>query len=47
MNYQERQEAIDHLYIMLEGHRHQYALDLLNQIGDNSTVSEINKHSSL
>ena len=32
MNYQERQEAIDHLYIMLEGHRHQYALDLLNQI---------------
>ena len=43
MNYQERQEAIDHLYIMLEGHRHQYALDLLNQINDNSTVSEINK----
>ena len=43
MNYQERQGAIDHLYIMLEGHRHHYALELVNQIDDTSTVSEIHK----
>ena len=47
MRYQncprERQEAIDHLYIMLEGHRHHFALELVNQINDNSTVSEIDR----
>ena len=47
MFYRERQEAIDHLYIMLEGHRHGFALELVNQINDNSTVSEIDSLATL
>ena len=43
MNHQERQEAIEHLYIMLEGHRHHFALKLINQINDNTTATEINE----
>ena len=31
MYYQERQEAIEDLYIMLERHRHHYANGNLNQ----------------
>ena len=43
MYYQERQEAIEDLYIMLERHRHHYALEMVNQINDDSTITEINE----
>ena len=43
MYYQERQEAIEFLYAMLEGHQHHFALELVNQINDNTTPTEIHK----
>lgn len=41
MFHQERQHAIEFLYQMLEGHRHQTQLHFLNQITDTTSVADI------
>ena len=41
MYYQERQEAIEDLYIMLDGHRHQIQISFLNQITDSTSITQI------
>lgn len=43
MDFVKRQKAIEYLYVMLEGHRHIFNLQILSQISDKTSSTEINE----